>query len=169
MKNESGNPYRPALCFYWMSQHGQHFPATYCQGWWWMLPIGKGFHRAATSIAASFRVAASDSRPRPKAEVQQRTGYCTPCTPATSSQPAKKCQAEEKVRIGIVQPALLLSLIYFFFRDLMLSHLQRMLKNQKGTCSNLNSHRFQVSRKHRASHMIWWLLSNLGGCQEFWW
>ena len=32
----------------------------------------------------------------PKAEVQQRTGYCTPCTPATSSQPAKKCQAEEK-------------------------------------------------------------------------
>ena len=27
----------------------------------------------------------------------------------------------------------------------MLSHLQRMLKNQKGTCSNLNSHRFHES------------------------
>lgn len=101
MKNESGNPYRPALCFTeWVNMASIFQP--FCQGWWWMLPIGQGFHRAATSIAASgTRVMASDSWPRPKAEVQQRTGYCTPCTPATSSQPAKKCQAEEKVRIGL--------------------------------------------------------------------
>ena len=183
MKNESGNPYRPALCFTeWANEPtrvdrilalGVVMNATY----WARIPQGCGLSCKLPYDGCS------DRWPRPKAEAHQAdrpciavtwglklicqgTGYCTP---ATSSQPAaKKCQAEEKkVRIGFYWALLWAWFMFNSDRGLMLSHLQRMLE-PKWTCSNLNSCRFH-ERIGRAAWYDDMLLSHLGGGQECWW